>query len=232
MPWSRRGVLPALGAIFGMILTGCAGMLDLSGPRATEPPAPQNFPECEAESYDFVGEGTLRGLGLHVATPVPPPDPDRPAMIWVTHDLKRWDHGEPGGPFEMVRMLCFEFADGSGGSEWPVDPTWGRLHPAWPQRRAASRRLPGQSHCCWPYLLRGCSSGYLRSHSEDAAECGSQSPVLRVNRERARGDVLGGIDRHLPHHTAVPSGVSPRDAPGARSPSLQRDTSATRLGPP
>ncbi len=24
----------------------------------------------------------------------------------------------------MVRMLCFEFPDGSGGSEWPVDPDW------------------------------------------------------------------------------------------------------------
>ncbi len=21
-------------------------------------------------------------------------------------------------------MLCFEFDDGSGGSEWPVDPAW------------------------------------------------------------------------------------------------------------
>jgi hypothetical protein len=52
------------------------------------------------------------------------PDPDRRAMIWVTHDLKRYDSGEPGGLFEMLRMLCFGFADGSGGSAWPIDPTW------------------------------------------------------------------------------------------------------------
>ena len=51
-------------------------------------------------------------------------DPHRDAMIWVTHDLKEYDRGEPGGPVELVRMLCFEFDDGSGGSEWPVDPGW------------------------------------------------------------------------------------------------------------
>ena len=45
-------------------------------------------------------------------------------MIWVTHDLKPHDLGAPGGEVEMVRMLCFEFPDGSGGSEWPVDPDW------------------------------------------------------------------------------------------------------------
>jgi len=77
-----------------------------------------------AESYDFVGEGTLAGLGLDTATPVRPPNPNQPAMIWVTHDLLPHDAGEPGGQVEMTRMLCFEFADGSGGSEWPVDPGW------------------------------------------------------------------------------------------------------------
>jgi hypothetical protein len=82
------------------------------------------FPECQAESFDFAGEGTLRGLGLHTATPVPPPDIDRVGMIWVTHDLMPRDFGEPGGQVEMTRMLCFEFPDGSGGSGWPVDPDW------------------------------------------------------------------------------------------------------------
>jgi hypothetical protein len=45
-------------------------------------------------------------------------------MIWVTHDLKAYDRGEPGGPVEMTRMMCFEFDDGTGGSEWPVDADW------------------------------------------------------------------------------------------------------------
>jgi hypothetical protein len=110
-------------AIVVLAMAGCAGVLDLDPPRATGPD-PVGFPECEAESYDFVGQGTLAGLGLDDATPVRPPDPERTAMIWVTHDLLPFDPGEPGGPVERTRMLCFEFADGSGGSEWPVDPAW------------------------------------------------------------------------------------------------------------
>jgi hypothetical protein len=47
-------------------------------------------------------------------------------MIWVTHDLLPHDFGAPGGPVEMTRMLCFEFADGSGGSGWPVDEACSR----------------------------------------------------------------------------------------------------------
>ena len=90
-------------------LESTSGHPCLTGPQ---PP----FAECRAESYDFVGRGTLAGLGLDAATPVPPPDPHRNAMIWVTHDLKEYDRGEPGGPVEMTRMLCFEFDDGSGGS--------------------------------------------------------------------------------------------------------------------
>lgn len=82
------------------------------------------FPECQADAFDFVGRGTLRELGLHAATPVPPPDIDRVAMIWVTRDLMPHDAGPEGGPIEMTRMLCFEFADGSGGSGWPVDAAW------------------------------------------------------------------------------------------------------------
>lgn len=57
-------------------------------------------------------------------TPVEPPTPNQPAMIWVTADLQPHDAGPEGGPVEMTRMLCFEFPDGSGGSGWPVDPAW------------------------------------------------------------------------------------------------------------
>jgi hypothetical protein len=114
-----------IGVLVTMMTAGCSEVLDVAtAPRAEGPPPGLEFPECQAESYDFIGEGTLAGLGLDVATPVPPPDPDRPAMIWVTHDLLPHDVGEPGGPVEMVRMLCFRFEDGSGGSGWPVDPAW------------------------------------------------------------------------------------------------------------
>lgn len=120
------GRLLATTAIAGL-LAGCAGTvgLDAAVPiPAGEVAAPAGFPGCQADEFDFVGRGTLRGLGLHVATDVPPPDIDRVGMIWVTHDLMPHDFGPPGGPVEMTRMLCFEFADGSGGSGWSVDPTW------------------------------------------------------------------------------------------------------------
>lgn len=113
-----------LGTVLGMLLGGCATWIDSGIPAANAPPAAAGAGGCAAKSYDFVGEGTLAGLGLDVVTPVPPPDPDRPARIWVTHDLQPFDAGEPGGPVEMTRMLCFEFADGTGGSEWPVDASW------------------------------------------------------------------------------------------------------------
>lgn len=114
-------------ALLAVLLTAALAACDIgvSGALpADEVPPPIGFPECNADAYDFAGQGTLRQLGLDKATPVPPPDPDQPAMIWVTHDLKPHDFGAPGGEVEMVRMLCFEFPDGSGGSEWPVDPDW------------------------------------------------------------------------------------------------------------
>jgi hypothetical protein len=89
----------------------------VSGPGST-------FPECAGAAYDFVGRSTLAALGLQDHVPAPLPEPGRPAMIWVTRDLRPHDVGPPGGPVEMTRMLCFEFADGSGGSGWPVDEAW------------------------------------------------------------------------------------------------------------
>ena len=106
-----------------------AGWRSGSGHIAAPPPAPvtgvaSSDPECQANAYDFVGESTLAALGLQDHVPAELPEPDRPAMIWVTHDLLPHDFGPPGGPVEMTRMLCFEFADGSGGSAWPVDSAW------------------------------------------------------------------------------------------------------------
>jgi hypothetical protein len=68
--------------------------------------------------------GTFAELGLDTATPGLLPTPDRLAMIWVTHDLLPYDRGQPGGPIVMTRMLCFQFPDGSGGTDWPVDAAW------------------------------------------------------------------------------------------------------------
>lgn len=99
--------------------------LDIAAPQP-EPVtgAGSSFPECRANAYDFIGESTLAALGLQDHVPAELPEPERPAMIWVTHDLIPHDFGAPGGPVLMTRMLCFEFADGSGGSGWPVDEAW------------------------------------------------------------------------------------------------------------
>ena len=62
--------------------------------------------------------GAIRVRGTASAATLP--DPNRPAMIWVTRDPVPFGAAAPGGS----RMLCFEFDDGSGGSEWPVDAAW------------------------------------------------------------------------------------------------------------
>ena len=120
------GTTPALAVLAAMLLAGCAEVAELAqAPQQQwDGPAPMGDPTCLAESYDFVGEGTLAGLGLVGAVPAELPEPNRRAMIWVTHDPQPFDRGAEGGPVEMTRMLCFEFEDGSGGSEWPVDPAW------------------------------------------------------------------------------------------------------------
>ena len=122
-PWWPGTTPPTAGGSATGTLAPKSG-LDVTAPIRVSGQAPAGFPECQAEAFDFAGRGTLRGIGLDEATPVPPPDIDRVGMIWVTHDLMPHDFGPPGGQVEMTRMLCFEFADGSGGSGWPVDSTW------------------------------------------------------------------------------------------------------------
>jgi hypothetical protein len=109
------------------VATGCTEQIDLVPlPPQPEPAAGAgvSFPECQADEYDFIGESTLAALGLQAHVPAQLPEPGRPAMIWVTRDLLPHDSGPPGGAVEMTRMLCFEFADGGGGSGWPVDDDW------------------------------------------------------------------------------------------------------------
>ena len=111
-----RSLLTSSGALVALVaISGCS-FLGLGNPAANAPIPP--FPECGSKSYDFVGEGTLAGLGLdETVLPAAPPDPDRVATIWVTSDRRPSSQGPS-------RMLCFEFDDGSGGSEWPVADTW------------------------------------------------------------------------------------------------------------
>jgi hypothetical protein len=119
--------LAPFSAILAM-LAGCAAIssLEVDTSEVESPP----FPECRAESYAFAGRGTFAGLGLVGQSAAPLPDPNREAMIWVTRDPVAFDAAAPDGG---SRMLCFEFEDGSGGSEWPIAAAWqppGRAAPA------------------------------------------------------------------------------------------------------
>lgn len=100
-------------------LGGCSAIPGLGGVDAADA-VPPPFPECRADSYAFAGRGTLAGLGLVGQSAAELPQPNRTAMIWVTRDPVPFDAAAPGGS----RMLCFEFDDGSGGSEWPVNAAW------------------------------------------------------------------------------------------------------------
>jgi hypothetical protein len=119
-----------VGIAVALVIGGCATDLgiNLGVTRAVSGPAPP-FGDCMAESYVFIGETSLAALGLDQGvTPVPPPDAGRIGMIWVTGPIP-YDAGPPGGPVEMKRSFCVEFADGSGMSAWPIDDTW-QLPPA------------------------------------------------------------------------------------------------------
>ena len=113
------GILAALG--------GCAGMAN-PGVDAADVGTPP-FPECRADSYAFAGRGRFAALGLIGQSATTHPEPNRPASIWVTSEPVAFDAAAPGGS----RMLCFEFDDGSGGSEWPVNAAW---HPPGPDAAA------------------------------------------------------------------------------------------------
>ena len=124
----RDLLLPCLLAVLG----GCAAIWE-DAPDVPEPGSPLH--ECTAESYAFAGRGTLAGLGLVGQSEAVLPDPDRPATIWVTRDPMTFEYAPEGS-----RMLCFEFDDGSGGSQWPVKAGW--QPPAAAQARAPEAASP------------------------------------------------------------------------------------------
>ena len=102
-----------------LALSGCAVPF-LSSGGVAGPPAP--FPECEAETYAFVGETSLAAIGLGANMG---PEGRRTGSVWVTYepvDPEVW--GGPGGQGPPPgRVACIEFADGSGMS-MPIDAAW------------------------------------------------------------------------------------------------------------
>lgn len=99
-----------------MALTACGGLI----PAADAGPAP--FPECEADAYAFVGETSLAELGLRDMWPQ---EAGRVGEVWVTAgppDPAAWQM-PPGAPPIDQRVICVEFADGSGMSG-PIEDSW------------------------------------------------------------------------------------------------------------
>ena len=107
-------------ALLSSILAVLSGCPAISGPGVDAADAGSPLSECKADTYAFAGRSTFAELGLVGQSAAVLPDPDRPAMIWVTQDPVPFDAAAPEGS----RMLCFEFDDGSGGSEWPVNAAW------------------------------------------------------------------------------------------------------------
>jgi hypothetical protein len=110
-------------------LSACATVVQIEAERAAPMPAAPiplpapgfgvdlpMFPECEnAGELAFAGEATLSAIGLG---DVGGPDADKPGMIWVTADPVAMPVPPGFGAEEMPmqRMVCVQWADGSGMS--------------------------------------------------------------------------------------------------------------------
>jgi hypothetical protein len=108
-----------------MTVSGCSVRQAVDGriPAADGPPAP--FPECEADEYLYIGRNTLSGLELRDTQGLlmSGPDASRAGMIWVTADPVAHEPMPDAEQPPPTRMVCLQFADGSGMSTG-VDDDW------------------------------------------------------------------------------------------------------------
>ena len=112
---TRARRLPAA-VVAAIALTACGSLIPAAD--AGEPP----FPECEADAYAFIGETSLAELGLREQWPEAA---GRVGEVWVTAgppDPAAWPM-PPGAPPIDQRVICVEFADGSGMAG-PIDDAW------------------------------------------------------------------------------------------------------------
>jgi hypothetical protein len=102
-----------------VLLSGCSFGLgtEVTGPMP-------NMMGCDqAQQFAFAGRSSLDALGLNEFGGGP--DGARIGMIWVTADKVQMDVGPapPGGLAEPTRMVCVEWADGSGMAG-PIADNW------------------------------------------------------------------------------------------------------------
>ena len=103
------------GTVLAVLLSACSSGLgtEVTGARP-------DLPGCDqAQEFAFVGETTLAALGLDQFEG---PDSGRIGTIWVTAD--KVEMGAPPEPLaEPARMVCVEWADGSGMTA-PLPDNW------------------------------------------------------------------------------------------------------------
>lgn len=105
----------ARGIVLAVLLSACSFGL---GTEVTGPSP--DLPGCDqAQEFAFIGETTLAALGLDQFGG---PDIGRVGTIWVTAD--KVEMGAPPDPLvEPTRMVCVEWADGSGMTG-PLPDNW------------------------------------------------------------------------------------------------------------
>lgn len=107
-----------------LLIAGCSAVLPQSGPvvggAGVGVAEPMVFPECQTAELAFAGETTLAAIGL--GDFVGGPDANKVGMIWVTAGPANMPQPVPagevgkGGAMPAGRMVCVQWADGSGMS--------------------------------------------------------------------------------------------------------------------
>lgn len=104
--------------VLAVLLNACSFGL---GTQVAGPTAPPMMGCDQAQQFAFIGRTSLDALGLNEFGG----DSRRIGMIWVTAEKVQMDVGPapPGGLAEPTRMVCVEWADGSGMAG-PVPDNW------------------------------------------------------------------------------------------------------------
>lgn len=112
----REPIRAVLTAAVMLLAPACATVLPAA--EAVDPPP---FPECDVDAFAFSGETSLVALGL---ADLFPDQASRTGEIWVTAKPNPGAFDMPPGMAPMdQRLICVEFADGSG-MVGPIDDAW------------------------------------------------------------------------------------------------------------
>ena len=120
--------------VLSALLTACSfGLGEIAGPTA-----PAGMGCDQAQEFTFIGQTSLDAVGLHEFGGGP--EGGRIGQIWITADKVQMDVGPapPGAELsEPTRMVCVEWADGSGmaasiADDWQLPVTDERRESSFP----------------------------------------------------------------------------------------------------